>query len=88
MGLDPNLEICLLGILQRGIIEARSLSLTGDSKKAADILDALDNIPIYLSSWSEDSEQKIETQLQCFGEIYPNHYTDYLAVLRTRSSLL
>jgi hypothetical protein len=87
MTIDPKVKACLLGIIQRGITEARSLTLTGESKQAAAILDALDNIPKHLHSWSDNSEREIEIQLHCFKDGYPSHYTDYLKLFQDRTSL-
>lgn len=85
---DAETYTCLLGMLQRGITEARAMALTGDNKAASALLDALDNIPRYLDSWTERSEQEIESQLACFRDAFPAHCTDYLAVFQSRTPLL
>jgi len=84
MEIDSSLENCLLGILQRGITEARAAFLVGDTKRAIALLDTLDNLPRYLAMWTEDSERQIELQLQLFREAYPDHSTDYVYVLKHR----
>lgn len=87
--MNLNLERCLLGILQRGITEARFLSLTGENRKAADLLDALDNIPKHLANWNDElSESEIETQLSCYMKLNPNSVTNYLLIYNSRHDLL
>ena len=76
----------LLEILQRGITEARSFALTGDSAICADLLDALDNIPRHLADWGPTSQHEVEEQLRTFDQMYPNHCTRYLDLLRQLSS--
>ena len=85
--MDPALRACLLSILQRGITEARACALTGDPEKAAQLLDALDNIPAHLHRWQPDSEQQIALQLEAFLQVYPDHETDYLRILQERTDL-
>ena len=85
---DLKLKACLLGILQRGITEARSLAYGGNAKVCADLLDALDNIPVHLYSWRDDSEDSIRTQLSTFRRMYPDHTTDYVHALSQRVTFL
>ena len=86
--MDEQIQKCLLGILQRGITEARSCALLGESKTAADLLDALDNIPRHLANWRPNSELEITTQLDIFRKQHPNHATDFAAILRQRLQVL
>jgi hypothetical protein len=86
--LSRELECCLLSILQRGITEARTLALTGEACAAAQLLDALDNIPRHLADWSGDSEQEIRTQLAAFQDGWREHPTNYVGLLDCRVDLL
>jgi hypothetical protein len=86
--MDEQIQKCLLGILQRGITEARSCALVGENKTAADLLDALDNIPRHLANWTPDSEIEIAMQLDTFRKQHPDHATDFAAILRQRRQVL
>lgn len=88
MTLNPDLERCILGVLQRAITEARSMTLAGEGNKAADLLDALDNIPRHLANWSESSAHEIHEQLSVFMKKYSDHCTDYIKVVELRESLI
>jgi len=88
MILEPDLELCILGILQRAITEARSMTLAGEGNKTADLLDSLDNIPRHLANWSESSMQEIHEQLSVFMKKYSDHYTDYVKVIESGESLI
>ncbi|ALG68207.1 hypothetical protein [Beggiatoa leptomitoformis] len=83
-----DLEVCILGILQRAITETRTMVLMGQTEKAADLLDALDNIPRHLANWQESSKFEIQAQLSYFMEKYPNHLTNYVEVFETKRSLI
>jgi hypothetical protein len=86
--MDEGLRACLLGILQRGITEARSCALAGEANKAADLLDALDNIPRHLARWTESSEREIQDQLGAFDRSHPNHQTSYQSSFEERAVFL
>ncbi len=88
MILKPDIELCILGILQRAMTEARTMTLAGEGNKAADLLDALDNIPRHLANWSDSSIQEIHEQLSVFMKKYSDHYTDYLKVIESKEPLL
>jgi hypothetical protein len=85
---NPNLHICLLSILQRGITEARTCVLRGDAQKAADLVDALDSIPRHLHAWNENSAHELAEQLAAFHRSYPDHDTNYPDLLNRRVSSL
>ena len=80
MSLTQTQQLALLGILQRGITEARALALTGHAEQAAELLDALDGIPRHLARWRPESSREIERNLKAFRERYPDHATDYPSV--------
>jgi hypothetical protein len=82
--IEPKLYACLLGILQTGIIESRSLAYEGQLGYCADLLDTLDNIPRHIFRWTERSEEEIAIQLSAFSKKYPHHQTDYPHTLRNR----
>ena len=84
--MNPNLQQCLLSILQRGITEARSSALCGDVRRTADLLDALDNIPRHLYAWNENSEREVAEQLSAFQRAHPDDDTDYVGLLTQRWS--
>jgi hypothetical protein len=86
--MDEQTQKCLLGILQRGIAEARSCALVGENKKAANLLDALDNIPRHLANWTPNAELEIIMQLETFGKQHPDHATDFAAIFRQRRQVL
>ena len=86
--MDIELKECLLGILQRGLVEARGFALCAQHKKAADLLDALDNLPRHIANWSVHSESEIEQQLEVFDTAYPDHETRYAELLRHRQQTL
>jgi hypothetical protein len=86
--IEPELYACLLGILQSGITNARSLAYEGKAACCADLLDALDNIPRHIFRWTERSEKEIAMQLSAFSKKYPHHETDYLYKLRNRVASL
>jgi len=86
--MDELTRKCLLGIIQRGITEARSCALSGHNKATADLLDALDNIPRHLAKWMPDSEREIAVQLETFQKQHPNHATDYAAIFKKRRQTL
>ena len=48
------------------ITEARSCALAGENKRAADLLDALDNLPRHLANRETGSEREIMMQLEVF----------------------
>jgi hypothetical protein len=83
--MNNALTKCILAILQRGITEARSLVLCGETKKAALLLDALDNLPRHLAEWNDESESQIATQLKCFRDAVPDHPTDFARMLESLS---
>lgn len=86
--IDEKTKNCLLSILQRGITEARSMALVGESEKAALLLDALDNVPRHVASWTQGSESEIRSQLRAFAQANPEHPTDYTWMLENRESIL
>ena len=86
--MDEETQKCLLGILQRGITEARSSALAGENKVAADLLDALDNIPRHLANWTPNAEPEITMQLETFWKQHPEHATDFAAIFRQRRQVL
>ena len=86
--MDEQIHKCLLGILQRGITEARSYALVGENKIAADLLDALDNLPRHLANWTPNSELEIAEQFYTFKKQHPDHVTDFAAILRQRKQVL
>jgi hypothetical protein len=86
--MTPPIAHCLLSILQRGITEARTSALCGDLQTAADLLDALDNIPRHLQTWSPQSEREISEQLSTFQRAHPDHATDYVGLLGQRCGAL
>ena len=64
---------CLLSILQRGIAQARSLCCDGNSQVAADLLDALDNIPRAIFDGTEPYPGALLEQLDVFDKLHPEH---------------
>lgn len=86
--MDKQTQNCLLGILQRGIAEARSCALLGENQIAADLLDALDNIPRHLANWTSNAELEIMMQLETFQKQHPNHATDFVTIFRQRRQVL
>ena len=82
--MNSDVKQSLLGILQRGITEARTSALCGDLQRAADLLDALDNIPRHLHAWSDASEREITAQLAAFQQAHPDHETDFVGLLDRR----
>jgi len=88
MGPDDRTQYCILSILQRGLTEARAMAEGGDTKAAAALLDALDNLPRHLASWGRNSETEIRIQLQCFANAYPAHQTDFVSLFDAKESLL
>lgn len=88
MELTDNVRRVLLGILQRGISEARTLLLTGDVVAATDLLDALDGIPRHLGNWTVTSFPEVRTNLVAFAQRHRSHSTDYEWVLNEMADLL
>lgn len=86
--MDQQNQKCLLGILQRGITEARSSALTGENRLAADLLDALDNIPRHLANWTSNSEFEIAMQLDAFQKQHPDHITNFSVILREHRQVI
>lgn len=70
------------------LTEARYCVLVGENKKAANLLDALDNIPRHLASWTLSSESEISMQLKTFRKQHPNHPTDFMTILCERRKLV
>ena len=83
MELTEDLRRILLGVLQRGITEARTLLLTGDVATGTDLLDALD-----LGNWTATSFSEIRTNLNGFAQRHRDHSTDYEWVLNEMRDLL
>ena len=76
---------CLLSILHRGITKARTLSYEGKSEVAADLLDALDNIPRIIFLGREDYKDQLLEQLDTFDKQHPEHKsTGYKWMLENR----
>ena len=88
MELTEDLRRILLGVLQRGITEARTLLLTGDVATGTDLLDALDGIPRHLGNWTATSFSEIRTNLNGFAQRHRDHSTDYEWVLNEMRDLL
>ena len=82
-----NVDKSLLSILQRGVTHARALSLEGRNKTAADLLDALDNIPRAVACGSEALEDEIVDQLKTFKNLHPEEVTNYCWMLENRQSI-
>ena len=82
---STNSDLCqrLAYILHSGLIELRNLSLGDNRQQIHDLADALEILPRYLHSSTEEDERLIEEVLQTYQRKYPQSAFNYVGFLQS-----
>jgi hypothetical protein len=84
--MDEQLKRSLLYVLHRGLVELRSLASGGRHEQAADLADALENIPLHILKPRDESERWIKEDLRTYQTRYTGRSYDHLATLDRRDT--
>jgi hypothetical protein len=68
-------------MLHHGLVELRNLSYAQDSKRAADLADLLEIVPVYMAKWEDSFWDQIHGSVAEYQRRYPRRYTDLLSWL-------
>jgi hypothetical protein len=80
MTVSSDLQRRLLFILHRGLIETRLLAQAGKQQQVFDLADALEPLPGWMASWTEEHLNDLRTNLEAYARKYPDafNYLDFL----------
>jgi hypothetical protein len=82
-----DIELRLLFILHRGLVEARLLAGANKSKQVSDLADALELIPGMLKDWHDDDLDQVRLLLKTYQDKYPVDGFNFFARLGDRDPL-
>ena len=77
----PAVQSKLLPILQRALVQARNLALSGDCTQLYDLADTFEILPELMAHWDDSTLSRIRSILEDYQSSHPNSGYEYLSLL-------